>query len=347
MSEPDVDFCHLNLAKHYRGGERQTEILIRELASRGYSQRLVIKRGNSLKERCRAIPGLEVCEVASNPVAAGWAARGCRVVHAHEGRTVYGGLVANLLFGIPYVITRRVVAPQKDRVLRRWAYRRAARIVAISSAVVRSIQARFNGAQPAVIPDAHSGFTADRAAVEAIRGQYPGKVLIGHVGALVHSHKGQMTIIEVARRVAESRPDWQFVICGDGEDERRYREAIGDLENIELTGWVENVGDYLASFDVFLYPSLHEALGSTLLDAMHFGLPIVASKVDGIPDVVEDGVNGKLVPPEQPDAIIAAIDGVLGDRQELQAVREANREKANLFDVEHMTNAYLDVYEVV
>ncbi|HNP65150.1 MAG TPA: glycosyltransferase family 4 protein [Woeseiaceae bacterium] len=347
MAEPDIDYCHLNLAKHYRGGERQTEILVRELASRGYSQRLVIKRGNSLKERCRDIPGLSVCEVASNPVAAGWAARGCRVVHAHDGRTVYSGLVANLLFGSPYVITRRVVAPQKDRVLRRWAYRRAGRIVAISSAVVRSIKKRFDGDEPAIIPDAHSGFRADGCVVEAIRDRFPGKTLIGHVGALVHSHKGQMTIIEVARQAAESRPDWQFVICGDGEDEARYREAIGDLENIELTGWVENVGDYLASFDVFLYPSLHEALGSTLLDAMYFGLPIVASKVDGIPDVVVDGVNGMLVPPEQPAAIIAAIDNLLQDSERLAAMQAGNREKARLFDVEHMTNAYLDVYEAL
>ncbi len=347
MSEPDIDYCHLNLAKDYRGGERQTEILIRELAAQGYSQRLVIKRGNTLKARCRDIPGLEVCEVASNPIAAGWAARGCRVVHAHEGRTVYGGLVANLLFGIPYIITRRVVAPQKDRMLRRWAYQRAGRIVAISSAVVRSIRARFNGAQPAIIPDAHSGFVADSAAVEAIRGRYPGKTLIGHIGALVNSHKGQMTIIDVARQVEESRPDWQFVICGDGEDERRYREAIGGLRNIELTGWVENVGDYLASFDVFLYPSLHEALGSTLLDAMHFGLPIVASNVDGIPDVMADKVNGRLVPPGQPEAIVSAIDDLLQDPEKLAEIQAGNREKAKMFDVGQMTRAYLDVYEAL
>ena len=72
----DVDVCHLNLAKNYRGGERQTEILIRALAEHGYVQRLVVKRGSSLKERCADIPALDVQEVASNPLAAGLAARG-------------------------------------------------------------------------------------------------------------------------------------------------------------------------------------------------------------------------------------------------------------------------------
>ncbi len=342
---PDIDFCHLNLAKHYRGGERQTEILVRELASRGYSQRLVVKRGNSLKDRCADIHDLDIREVASNPVAAAWAARGSRVVHAHDGRTVYSGLVANYLFGIPYVITRRVVAPQKGKVLRRWAYRRAGQIVAISNAVVRSIQKRFDWDEVIVIPDAHSGFVADAQVVEAICARYAGKTLIGNIGALVNSHKGQSTIIAAARRVAESRPDWQFLLCGDGDDEDRYRDEIGDLGNIELLGWVENVGDYLASFDVFLYPSLHEALGSTLLDAMHFGLPIVASNVDGILDVVEDGVNGKLVEPQQPDAIIAAIDLLLQDAEKLQTMRAGNREKAQSYDIGHMANAYLAVYE--
>ena len=342
---PDIDYCHLNLAKHFRGGERQTEILIRELASRGYRQRLVIKRGNSLLQRCADIPDLEIREVASNPVAAGLAAKGCRVVHAHDGRTVYSGLVARLCFGIPYVITRRVVAPQKNRVLRRWAYRRAAQIVAISSAVVRSIEERFDGDPAIVIPDAHAGLDADKSVVEALRARYPGKTLIGHVGALVHSHKGQSTIIDVARQVEKSRPNWQFILCGDGADEDRYRDEIGELGNIELTGWIDNVGDYLASFDVFLYPSLHEALGSTLLDAMVFGLPIVASNVDGIPDVVDDDVNGILVEPEQPEAIVAALDSLIGDAQKIQAMRDRNVEKARRYDVRQMANAYLAVYE--
>lgn len=343
------DICHLNLAQHFRGGERQTELLIRELASRGYSQRLVVKRGNSLKQRCADIPDLEIREVASNPVAAGLAARGCRVVHAHDGRTVYGGLTASVFFGIPYVVTRRVVAPQSDKFIRRWAYRRAGQLVAISNAVIASIRTWFPevDAVVTVIPDAHSGFQADPETVREIRARRAGKTLIGHIGALDHSHKGQSTIIDAARIAADSHPDLHFLICGDGKDEERYREEIGGLTNIELVGWIENVGDYLASFDVFLYPSLHEALGSTLLDALQFGLPIVASDVDGIPEVVKDGVNGVLVQPERPEQIIAAIETLLEDPERAQAMRSRNVGEAKQYDVERMANAYLTVYEAL
>lgn len=341
------DICHLNLAKNFRGGERQTELLIRELAWRGYSQRLVIRRGNSLKERCADIVGLNIREVASNPLAAGLAARGSRVAHAHDARTVYSGLMASLFFGVPYVITRRVVAPQSNKFIRRWAYRRAARLVAISEAVVRSIKTRLAEVEATVIPDARSGFESDAETVEAIRARYPGKILIGNIGALDHSHKGQSTIIDAARRVADSQPDWQFVICGEGKDEARYRSEIGDLTNIELIGWVDNVGDYLASFDVFLFPSLHEALGSTLLDALQFGVPIVATDVDGIPSIIENGINGLLVQPEQPEQIVEAIEGILREPDRAQAMCERNMAKAGDYDVERMVNAYLLVYESV
>ena len=305
----------------------------------------MVRRGHCLKDRCADIAGLDIREVASNPVAAGLAARGCRIAHAHDGRTVYSGLLASLLYGIPYVITRRIVAPQSNKSLRRWAYRRAARLVAISNAVVKSIKRRFDAADVTVIADACSGFEADPEAAQALRARYPGKTIIGHVGALDHSHKGQSTIIDVARMVAESQPDWQFVICGDGRDEARYRAEIGDLDNVALIGWVDNVGDYLASFDLFLYPSLHEALGSTLLDALHCGLPIVATNVDGIPDIVEDGVNGTLVEPERPEQIAAAIGELLGDPERLRVMREGNVTKAGKYDVKYMTDAYLAVYE--
>lgn len=341
---PDVDVCHLNLAKNYRGGERQTEILIRALAEHNLEQRLVVKRNSSLKARCADVSGLEIREVASNPLAAGLAVRGAALAHAHEGRSVYAGWIANRLFGTPYLITRRVVSTQKNRVMRGVAYRRAACVVGVSRAAVQSLNQSLDAEKVAVIPDAHAAFDSDPDVVATIRSRYPGKVLIGNIAAMVHAHKGQSTIIDVARRVSVTYPDWHFLLCGDGADMERYRDEIGDLQNIELVGWVENVGDYLASFDLFLYPSLHEALGSTLLDAMHFGLPIVASQVDGIPDVVKDGVNGKLVPPENPDAIVAAIAGLLADRPILQAMRDGNREKANLFDAEHMTNAYLEAY---
>jgi glycosyltransferase involved in cell wall biosynthesis len=339
--------CHLNLASGYRGGERQAELLIRELAKRGRPQRLVIRKGNALAERCADVDNLDVREVAANPLAAGLAVRGSAIAHSHEARTVYSCLLANWLFGVPYVITRRVVAPQSASTLRTLAYRRAGRVAAVSRAAGEKLLERMPGLEYAVVPDAIAGFDHDEASAAAIRAARPGKILIGHVGALDHSHKGQSTIIEVAHRVADTHPDWRFMFCGDGRDEERFRTEIGDLTNVELVGWVDNVGDYLAAFDLFVYPSLHEALGSTILDAMLFGLPVVATAVGGIPDFVEDGVHGRLVEPENAVQLQAAIEEVLSDEAGLAEMRERNAAHAAQYDAAHMADLYENLYREI
>jgi len=336
--------CHLNLAKHYRGGERQTELLVRELATRGARQRLVVRHGHELLDRCADVEGLELTPVKPNPVAAGLAVRGAAIAHAHDARSVYSGLLAQMLFDVPFIMTRRVVAPQKSSNMRNLAYRKAAGIAAVSNAVADHLREKHPGAEVMVVPDAHAGFESDPDAVAAIRARFNGKTVIGHVGALVHSHKGQSTIIEVARQAANEHPDWQFVLCGNGEDEERFRREIGELDNIELTGWVDNVGDYLASFDVFVYPSLHEALGSTLLDALHAGLPIVASNVGGIPEFVRDGENGRLVQPENPSQLLAGIEEMLGSPAALNELHARNRDRAAQFDTAAMADAYERMY---
>jgi glycosyltransferase involved in cell wall biosynthesis len=110
---------------------------------------------------------------------------------------------------------------------------------------------------------------------------------------------------------------------------------------------VDNVGDYLEALDVFVYPSLHEALGSILLDAMQFGLPIVASNVDGIPDIVEDGVNGHLVEPENAEQLLEGIRAILADTSGRREMGSLNREKAGLYGSARMADSYETVYREI
>lgn len=336
--------CHINLAPSYRGGERQTELLLRELAVRGWPQRLVVRRGSPLATRCSDIEALEIVTVAPNQLSAGIAARGAALVHAHEARAVDSALFASLVYGIPYALTRRVVKPQKRSWRRALSYDRASAVVAVSAAVSTGLLERHAQVKPIVVPDAHASLKADETQVAAIRAAHPGKTLIGHVGALDNSHKGQLTIIEAARFAAERRPDWYFLLLGSGRDEARFREAMKGLENIELVGFVDNVGDYLSALDLFVFPSLHEAFGSTLVDAMYFGLPIVATRVGGIPEVVEDGVNGLLVEPEQAEQLFNAMVAILEDESRRSSMSLANRQKTSCYSVARMTDTYEEIY---
>jgi glycosyltransferase involved in cell wall biosynthesis len=169
--------------------------------------------------------------------------------------------------------------------------------------------------------------------------------VIGHVGALDNRQKGQEYIIAAARMAQHTHPDFQFVLLGGGEDEAMLKEAAAGLPNIHFVGFVRNVGDYLAAFDVFILPSNKEGVGSILLDAMDQKLPIVASRVGGVPDIVHDGSNGFLIDPARPDQLIAAIVRLRNDPQLRRSFGTRGQEISRQFTAKVMSEKYLALYE--
>ncbi|HEX2138316.1 MAG TPA: glycosyltransferase family 4 protein [Woeseiaceae bacterium] len=339
--------CHVNLSAGYRGGERQTELLVRDLAARGWPQRLVVRRGSALTERCRGLPGLEIVDVPPNPLNAAVAARGSALVHAHEARAVYAGWLLKISSGTPYVLTRRLHHAENGSVVRTRAYRASDCVVAISGSIAESVACRYEGMAITVVHDAHADMLNGHSKCRSALPGLAGKTVIGHLGELDHSHKGQGTIIEAARAMRESDPGVHFVLVGEGRDEQRLRRAAAGLDNVVFAGFVENVEEYLAAFDLFVYPSLYEGLGSSLLDAMAFGLPIAASNVGGIPEVVEHGVNGLLIPPDDAGALVGALRRLLSDSQLRNTMARENRARAAEFDTDRMTTAYESIYRSI
>jgi glycosyltransferase involved in cell wall biosynthesis len=335
--------CHVNLARGFRGGERQTELLIRALAARGVAQRAIVRRDEELARRLADVPGLDLRSV-SRPfllhvgLARGW------LLHAHESKAAHFAHLAHCLTGTRYLVTRRVDNPPSTSWLTRRLYRRAAAVVVISSAIARILQTYQPMLAPRLIPSAQARLSADPEQVARIRARWPGKFLVGHVGALDNSQKGQLYLIHAARRLASSCPQILFVLLGDGKDEAWLKREAADLPNISFEGYVRNVGDWLGALDLFAFPSLHEGLGSTLLDAMSFGLPIVASAVDGIPDIVHDGGNGLLVPPADEQRLADAILRLYRDPALRARLGAEGQRMAQSYTPELMADAYLALY---
>jgi glycosyltransferase involved in cell wall biosynthesis len=340
-----LPLCHINLAKNFSGGERQTELLIKALADEGWSQRLVVRRGNPLAVRCSEITGLDVREVASNPVAAALAARGATLVHAHDARAVYSGWLLKLLTNTPYLLTRRVVNPQHASWARNSAYNRAAATVAVSDSAADEMRKQQSGVSPTVIVDAHAEFSVRAEQVAEIRRRFGNKTLIGHVGQLNDAVKGQRTLFEVARRMRDT--DCAFLFLGAGRDDEAFREECRDLDNVHFTGFVDNVGDYLHAFDLFVFPSVKEAVGSTLLDAMHAGLPIVATRTGGIPEIIRDGRNGILIEPRDVDGCAEAISLLLDDDALRARMAKANEADARQYSAAAMAKSYVTIYRSI
>lgn len=341
-----ITIAHVNVARGYRGGERQTELLIRGLEGLGLRQILVARRGDVLAARARDAAG-EVRGVSGGLISVARATADADLVHVHEGRSVYGAYVRALLSRTPYIITRRVNNPIREHAFAHRAYRRAACVAAVAPQVAEVVRSFDSAIRIEVVHSGSSGFAVDAARTAAIRAAYPGRFVVGHVGALDNAQKGQEYVIAVARRMATSHPDVQFLFVGGGDDEAFLKSSAAGLANVTFCGFVDNVGDYLAAFDVFVLPSNREGIGSILFDAMDRALPVVASCVGGVPDIVHDGDNGILIDAGAIDQLEAAILRLRASPDERRRLGERGRELAQHFTAEAMSRKYLDIYRSV
>jgi glycosyltransferase involved in cell wall biosynthesis len=339
-----IRIAHVNVAKGYRGGERQTELLIRALLPSGrFEQVLVARAGAPLAARL-ADTGIDVRTVRGDLPGVMRAIAGVDLAHVHEGRSVYAAFGRSLLSGTPYVITRRVNNPIRRHWFAHRAYCRAACVAAVAPQVAEVVRAYDSGIRVEVVHSSSSGLAVDAERSAAIRAALPGKTIVGHVGALDNDQKGQQYIIATARALAASRPDLQFVIVGGGDDEAMLKSLAAGLSNVTFTGFVDNVGDYLAAFDVFVLPSNREGIGSILLDAMDRGLPVIASRVGGVPDIVHDGDNGILIEAGDVGQLRAAVLALCADPALRRALGERGRELAKAFTADVMAGKYCSIY---
>jgi glycosyltransferase involved in cell wall biosynthesis len=133
--------------------------------------------------------------------------------------------------------------------------------------------------------------------------------LIGTVARLVPI-KGHEFLVKAAPLVLQHYPDTTFLLIGDGPLRKKLENLAQQLnffDKIVFSGMREDIPRLLNAIDIFVLPSLNEGMGRVLIEAMVLAKPIVATRVGGVPDVVEDGSSGLLVPPADPDALADAI----------------------------------------
>lgn len=174
--------------------------------------------------------------------------------------------------------------------------------------------------------------------------------LLGMACRLVEQ-KGIPYALEALRRIHSDFPRAHLVIAGDGEQAselRRLASRLGLADRVHWLGWRADAADLMAAFDVFVLPSLREGFGLVLLEAMSRRLPIVASHVGAIPEIVIDGETGILVEPRNVDELAKAMTRLLNDRalRKYMGLLGAARLEEH-FSVERMVDGTIAVYEQV
>jgi glycosyltransferase involved in cell wall biosynthesis len=180
--------------------------------------------------------------------------------------------------------------------------------------------------------------TETRGKVRARWGFGESEFLIGHLGAFT-PEKGQEVALGAFQLLRERLPQARLLLAGEGPTLRHVEitqrcEALGG--RVRLCGAIQNLAEFFPALDLFIMPSKSEGLGSSALMAMAYGLPVVASRVGGLPEVVEEACTGWLIEPASPAALARAILAAAGDRARLRQWGLNGRERARQFSVDIM-----------
>ncbi len=277
------------------------------------------------------------------------------VVHAHDPHAVAMAAIAVSLLRRPprpaLVAARRVDFHVKRNSFSRWKYRQVDRFITASAAIGAMLVG--DGIPAERVVTVHEGVDVDRiAALPAVSVQHefwlPTHVpVVGNVAALV-PHKGQRYLIEATPSVLRTVPEAHVLIFGEGELRHDLEHQIHDLHlerHVMLVGFRADVLSLLKGFDLFVLCSVTEGLGTSLLDAMAASKAIVATRAGGMPEVVEDGVTGLLVPPRDPAALADAIARLLADAPLRERMGRAGLSRVReRFSVDQMVAGTLAAY---
>jgi len=278
------------------------------------------------------------------------------VIHANTRVTQVLGALVSVLTRRPMVTTRHGYF--KRRLGRVFMPCWGRRVIAISDQVrdhlaydfdvpTDRIDLVYNGIDPQqFVPHAAAEIAAQRQAW----GIDAGKMVVGHIGRL-SSVKGQKHMILAASILRGRRPELRWVIVGDGKEEKQLRSLIAEKKLADIVRLCPSAGNTslaLAAMDIFVMPSLQEGLGISILEAQAQGVPVVASRVGGVPTVIEDGATGLLVSSGDPPAIAAAVERLLEDRSLAQAITaRAKKRVVEAFTLDTMTQKTRAVYQSV
>lgn len=358
---------HVNSERGLRGGERQLLSLASDLRARGHRNIVVCREGEALdQEAGRA--GLERVHLPFftewDPLSA-WQLRRAAlretnpVLHAHTAHAAAVIFMAAEGATLPRVVHRRVAFGVDRGVDFMLKYKRASKVIAVSEA----IRAQFieSGLPPGQVVTIHDGIAAseirpalrDHAATLAARGAIAqefdvatGAVWIGNLAAL-EPQKDHSTLLRALPDILKAFPETYLLIGGEGPLAAQLQQeakSLGIEEHVRFLGQVRDVPAFMTAIDIFAFTPAVEGFGSVLLEAMARGVPIVTTRVGGIPEVLVHHESALLMPPRDPANVATAVGRLLNDAGLAARLAQKALERVREFSVERMGEATEKIY---
>ncbi|HJZ63526.1 MAG TPA: glycosyltransferase family 4 protein [Candidatus Acidoferrum sp.] len=352
----------VDLETEWRGGQNQALLLLKGLYERGHAAELLAAEGSALGARAREA-GICVHTV-SRGMARLPAARKIRdlmrdgridLVHANESHALTAAWLAGTHKKAPLLFSRRVGYPLGKNLLAKARFRAVSRIVANSNWVAE--QAAASGADRNKLTVVYEGVEVppalsetERKARRAVWKIAENEHLVGCVGVLSWD-KGHEFVIRAMVDVRKKFPRCKLLLAGNGPSRgelQAFAERLGVGDAVIFAGFVKEISNVYRALDVFVFPSLFEGLGTSLLAAMANGVPSVTFFGCALGEIVENGVTGIQVEAKNSNQIAEAVSNVLTDREWAKKLGEAGRQSiAARFSAEKMVEETLKVYREV
>jgi glycosyltransferase involved in cell wall biosynthesis len=244
---------------------------------------------------------------------------------------------------------------------RRWALsadritnRLSTHVIAVSEST-RSFLIEHEGVSPGRTTTVHNGIDLEKFRPrpdlrEAARVRYnlpTDAFVIAGIGRLTYQ-KNFALFLEIAARIAAENPKAVFVLVGTGEDDAALRAqaaALGLGDRVRFLGYVGDMPGLWPALDCLLLTSRYEGLPITILEAMACGVPIVASNLDGMREILRDGVNADLIPPGSPEPYVERLQALLSDAKKCKRYADAALETVQSgYSAQAMTRAVESIY---
>ena len=365
MENKDIKVLHIDSEKNWRGGQQQAAYLLEAMVAEGFTTAMVCRPGSAFETYCREknLPHFAVSMHGELDIAAGYRiASLCRkhgftILHLHSAHALATGLWAKLFCKkLRLIGVRRVFVPVKKNMLSRFKYRTKLvdRMVCISDAVKNQLVE--DGVAEDKLVTIYSGVNLEKfqetVNIPEFRkslGIPEDHVVVGTVAAFT-AEKDYQSLINAAAAIIKKQDKVFFCAVGKGSLEEAMAGLACDLglkDRFLFAGFRPDVGPFLKSFDIFVLASYLEGLGTSILDAQALGLPVVACRTGGVPEIVADEVNGLLVPPKDPEALMTAILDLVQHPDKRQRFGEKAKETVREFSIDKTVEKNIALYRTL
>ncbi len=363
--EKKIKVLHIDTEKTWRGGQQQAIYLHEGLIKRNIESMFVCQPDSSLNGYCREnnlpcetfkIRG-EADILAARKISKLCEAERYNIIHCHSAHALSIGLVVKYIKNdVKLIAARRVDFHVGKNMLSRYKYNNELidSIVCISDKI-RSVLID-DGIRQDKLVTIHSGIDLTKfdevnspGSLRDELGIHADDFIVGTIAAFA-GHKDYHNLINAAKVVLETNKKIKFVLVGDGElfDEIKKKAIELNInDSIIFAGYRQNIGEFLGLFDVFVLASRKEGLGTSILDAQSVGLPVIATRTGGIPEIIDNEKNGLLIEPRNPPELASAISTLLSDSQKRELLGRAAQKSVREFDINKTIERNILLYKTL